>query len=251
MLLPKIALHGASPLLLLYLLVLQETVFASSFCFYDTVYLNRNGKEIKRIPAPATNVTRIVRTTYTTDDLYGSDSSQINHWQRGVSHPISKAEAKRTERLIKEGKYKEAWQTGNLIELRPLDERRADGRLMQLDNGNGKDREGNNREYASLIFADGTRKDIVGGITDPNGGDPEILIQERKKVIRYSHSHPSGTHETDHILHSFYPQAPSKGDIEACKGEIAVIFGRDTDKVYIYDSTGVIATLPTKAYIRL
>jgi len=226
MLLPKIALHGAPPLLLLYLLLLQEAVFANSLYFYDTVYLNRTGKEIKRVPAPATDVTYIVRTTYTTDDLYGADSSEINHWQRGLSHPISRVEAKRTETLIKEGKYNEAWHTGNLVELRPLDERRADGKLMQLDNGNGKDREGNNREYASIIFADGTRKDTMGGVTDPNGGDPEILIHERKKIIRYSHSHPSGTHEADHILHSFYPQAPSKGDIEACKGEMAVILAR-------------------------
>jgi len=251
MLLPKIALRGASPLLLLYLLQIQGMVFGNSLYFYDTVYLSRNGKEIKRVPGSAAEVTYIVRTTYTTDDLYGTDSSEINHWQRGLSHPISKAEAKRTETLIREGKYKEAWQTGNLVELRPLDERQADGRLMKLDNGNGKDREGNNREYASIIFEDGTRKDLVGGVTDPNGGDPEILIRETKKIIRYSHSHPSGTHEADHILHSFYPQAPSKGDIEACKGEMAVIFGRDTDKVYIYDSTGVIATLPTKVYIRL
>jgi hypothetical protein len=93
---------------------------------------------------------------------------------------------------------------------------------MELDNGNGKEREGNNREYASIIFEDGARKDIVGGVTDPNGGDPEILIHEKKKVIRYRHSHPSGTHEADHMLHSFYPQAPRNGDIEACKGEMAV-----------------------------
>lgn len=251
MLLPKIALSRASPVLLLFLLLWQEPVFASTLLLYDTVYLNRNGKEISRVPSAQTNKTYIVRTTCTTDCLYGDDSAKINHWQRGWVHSISKAEATKTETLIKKGKYEEARQTGNLVELRPLEERQADGRLMRLDNGKGKDRKANNREYESIIFADGTRKDTMGAVTNPNGEDPEIIIHERKKIVTYSHSHPSGYLEEAGILHSFYPQAPSKGDLEAArKGEIRVVFGRDTDKVYIYDSTGVIALLPTKVYTR-
>lgn len=252
MLLPKNALPRASSVLLLFLLPWQGSIFANPLFFYDTVYLNRNGKEIKRISNHQTDITYIVRTTSTTDDLYGADSARMQHWQRGWVHYISREDAKRTEALIKKGKYEEARQTGNLVELRPLKERKADGMLMQLDNGNGKDREANNREYASIIFADGARKDTMGNVTNPDGGDPEILISEKKKIIMYSHSHPSGYKEEDNILHSFYPQAPSKGDIEAArKGEVRVVFGRDTNKVYIYDSTGVIAAMPTKVYIHL
>jgi len=66
-----------------------------------------------------------------------------------------------------------------------------------------------------------------------------------------THSHPSGSKQVGNFTWSYYPQGPSKDDIsETPKGAAPrVVFGRGTDKVYIYDNTGVIAVLPTKKYV--
>lgn len=83
----------------------------------DIIYKDKNGKEIKRIIDEKIEKTFIVKTTKSTEELYGEEPEQIDNPLRGNSNPITEAEADRTESLIKSGKYEEAQQTGNLVEL--------------------------------------------------------------------------------------------------------------------------------------
>lgn len=247
MLLPKIALPWASPVLLLSLLLPQEMMFANSGSFDDTIYLNRRGEEIKRVPAPNSNTTFIIRTTQTTEDLYPKINSE-----RGISNPISSSEADKAEMLIKTGRFAEALRTGNLIELSPLAERRADAALMLYDNGRGGERPGNNREYASVMYRDGNRIEILGEVANPRDGGADIRVPCPETAKRYSHSHASGIKTVGDSTYHFYPQAPSMTDIHAASpGQLNIVFGRDTNLVYIYDSSGVLAVMPTKVYMHL
>ncbi|HWK04693.1 MAG TPA: hypothetical protein VNS58_13730 [Puia sp.] len=236
------------------LLLQQGALLANSLsrhCFYDTVYLDRNGTLLRRVPDPGITVTFIVRTTKKTEDLYGISPLDIENVERGISHPITLEEAEKTEDLIKAGKFEEAFQTGNLVELRPLAERQADGKLMLQDNGRQGDRPQNNREYATVIYNDGNRIEMLGVVSNPHDGGEDIKIPCWETVRRYSHSHASGIWQVGDSIWHFSPQAPSRTDILAASGgQTSIVFGRDSNLVYIYNSSGVIAVLPTKVYLK-
>lgn len=250
----KIALHWALSVLSIPLLLPQGTTYANSFFhpFYDTVYLNRSGKEITPGPHTKIHKTFIVRTTLTTEDLYGIIPEEKNHRQRGNVNSISEAKADTIENLIKKGKFEEARQAGNLVELRPLAERQADGIFILRDNGEGGEATKNNREYATIIYKGGRRQVKLGKVADPCKGGIGVDIPVSENIIMYSHSHPSGKKQVQGTPCYFYPQAPSKADIKkAPVKQTRVVFGRDSDLVYIYNRSGVIAALPTNVYITL
>jgi len=249
----KIALHWASPVLFIPLLLLQGTTFANFLHhFYDTVYLNSAGKKIRQAPGGTTMVTFIIKTIATNDSLYGTHPEEIANVQRGSCHPISAIEAARVEYLIMQKEYDSALQTGNLVKLRPLGERKMDGKVMLEDDGEGKDRPANNIEYATIVYKNGTRTQTASEPADPSKGGIHVAPPDLDSAITYTHSHPSGTRPAGIRTWSFYPQAPSKDDINLIvPGTTRVVFGRGSDLVYIYDGCGVIAALKTKDYLRL
>jgi hypothetical protein len=256
MLRPTIALHWATSVL--FLLLLQETTHANvlSRNFNDTVYLDRNGKEIKSAPGPGTTVTFLVKTILTTDMLFGTDSSEINNDQRGKSHPISEQEADRVEDLIKKGDYNKAIKTGNLVKLRPLAERQTDGKIMLQDSGGGKDTAANNREYATVLYKNGTRKIFKSPVGAPSKEPIHVDVPNLNNTITYTHSHPSGYVNVkmpdNKTKMSFYQQPPSKDDIALVPAGVnRIVFGRGSKLVYIYDGCGVIAVLATEDYMSL
>jgi hypothetical protein len=250
MLRPTIALHWAT--FLLFPLLLQGTAFADSFLnLYDTVYLDTIGQKIKKVPGPKPTVTYIVRTTQITDSLYkvsdGEDSNKIRGW----SHPILSREAIKTVNLIIAGKFKEALATKNLVELIPLTERKADYRSMRRDNGSGGIRPKNNQEYAVAVYKDSTRLKMAGKAYDPQFVGADVTPPCLDSVIICTHSHPSGSKNVNNHIWKF-SQPPSSIDINIARsGQTCIVFGRGSNFVYIYDSTGVIAVLPTKSYCSL
>ena len=248
------ALCRALLVLLVPLLLWQEGVLANFLSLpyiSDTVYLDRTGKLLRKVSNTGAAVTFIVRTTKKTDDLYGNRQQDQENAERGMAHPISPEEAEKTENLIKAGKFEEAFQTGNLVQLSPLAERQKDGQLMLKDNGRGGEKSRNNREYAIIIYQNDNRIEMMGTISNPHDGGADINIPRWQKIRRYSHSHASGLLQIGDSTWQFSPQAPSRTDIlAAADGQTSIVFGRDSDLVYIYDSSGVIAVLPTKAYLK-
>lgn len=210
-------------------------------------YLDRNGEKIGVHPYPGPNKTFIVRTTCSTDELYDTAANKVHHKMRGRSNPITPEEAQKTEQLILAKEYEKAMKTGNLVQLRPLAERKKDVAFFYQDDGSGKDSINDGREYVTIVHRNGWREEKRGEVSDPSKTGAACYVPEGAAM--YSHSHPSRVVTKGNIEYSFYPQAPSSDDIHTLKaGEIRVVFGRATDKVYLYNSTGVIAVLPTKNY---
>jgi hypothetical protein len=248
---PKIALHWASPALFIpFFLHGAANTGILPYSLYDTVYLDRNGQKINSVPS-ADTVTYLVKTTQSTDELYGPITPKVHQTKRGNSHPILSTEADATENLIKIGMFKEARESGNLVLLRPLIERKADGELMLWDRGSGGKKKRNNREYATAIYKDKCKVQFLGKVSKPYSDNTDIFIPCWDSVIVCTHSHPSGEGVLNDTTWN-YGQGPSNDDIEAVHpGQICIVFGRKSDTVYIYDSRGVIAALPTKSYMSL
>jgi RHS repeat-associated protein len=213
-------------------------------------YLDRNGNKIGD-DGVTDGKTYVVKTTKTTDDLYGTSEPEKNNPERGTSNPISKDAAKNTEKLIKDGKFEDAKKTGDLVELPSAQIRATDKANALQDNGNGGTTPANNKEYGRQTFQDGTTNTYTGDVFDPSKGGASVSYTEKSNnpSVDGSHSHPSGTVVDGNTTYSFYPQAPSKSDIgKVPAGQTRSVFGRATDKVYIYSNTGVIAVMPTNKY---
>jgi len=219
----------------------------------DTIYLDRNGKEINKGGSSPLEKTYIVRTTLTGGAIVQRRSDDNSHHvQPGKYHPILKKEAKRTEDLIRNGRFDEALATGNLIGLWPLSRRRADWGIVMQDNGKGDTVDANNCEYGITTAADSSRNTYKGPRRDPDsccGAYVDVLIS--RTALTNTHSHPSGTHNNS----SFY-QPPSGEDIKLAPAASSAgkaywtVFGMGSANVYLYDSSGVIAVLSIKRYIR-
>jgi|GEM_PF-3686418 len=213
------------------------------------IYLDRNGNPIGQSTTSEDSKTYIVRTTSNTEELYGTEAYEIHHPLRGRSSPILIKDADKTEQLIKIKKFEEAFETGNLILLRPLWERKADTKFMIQDDGSGIDAVKNSRENASVVFQNGQRLQILGNACDPCVGGAETRVPGGDSVSTYTHSHPSRRNKNGNETCMFYPQAPSSEDLKIVPyRQTRVVFGRATDKVYIYDSSGVLAVLSTENY---
>ena len=227
--------------------------FSSLLVPADTIYLNRNGKEIRRTGGGLPEKTFIVRTTCTTEDLYGPVANDSSRKQfRGISSSITKKEAKKTETLIRAGKYEEAHASGNLIELGSLALRVADWEHVSKDNGKGDTSSSNNREYGVDTYQDGRRVEKIGEVHNPCPGNTYPAIEASSGIITNTHSHPSGTRDQVTNTCSFDPQPPSGVDIRAVPAGSAywTVFAMGDKKVYLYNSTGVIAVLKIKRYVR-
>ena len=251
MLREKKAFRKASPILLVLLPLLISSTPGQPILRTQQaviIYLDRNGNPIGQTGTTEVSRTYIVRTTFNTEELYGNEEYEIYHPLRGRSSPISIKDAEKTEHLIKIQKFDEAMETGNLILLRPLWERRADAKFMKQDDGSGVDPVKDGREYASVIFQNGQRLQVLGKASDPCEGGADTYVP-KDSVIAYTHSHPSRKNETSIKTCRFYPQAPSIDDLKIVpSGQTRVVFGRGTDKVYIYDTSGVLAVLSTENY---
>jgi hypothetical protein len=222
----------------------------------DTIYLDRNGKILNKSDKRTRTdtdtrlmKTYIVKTTCTTDDLYNDNLLQ------GKSNPISKKEARRTERLIKDGKFNEALATDNLVELLPLELRNADWKHVMKDNGQGDTADANNREYGVDVYKNGRRVERTGAIHNPCPGhsNPDIPVTISGDLITNTHSHPSGTRSEEvNSKCSFDPQPPSSVDINSVPPQSGywTVFGMATGLVYLYNRTGVIAVMKIKRYIQ-
>ncbi|WP_343859872.1 hypothetical protein [Fulvivirga kasyanovii] len=204
----------------------------------DNIYLNEQGKEIFREKNDQPDRTFLIKTTKTTDQLYPEGTQED---QKGWSNPISKKEAKTTEKLIKAGNV-EGDHMDNLVELVDRDTRAEYDRISKQDDGKGgsvTSRPGNNVEYG---VREGRNGELVNGKGAPRAGGG--FIPGKWDM----HSHPSGQTRSSDGLYYGAVQAPSKHDITtATKNEY--IIGRRENTVYIYNTSGVIATIPQKYFV--
>ena len=140
--------------------------------------------------------------------------------------------------------------------------------IVNQDNGKGGTSDANNREYGGRIKNDGTVVESpMGPVRDP-ATDPNASIS----ITSYGnqstfHSHPSGS-KTDSSTSnnisgsssatlggttttSSWGNAPSNqgGDIQNSGTATNYVFSRSNGTVYIYNNTGVKATIPQKYFV--
>jgi hypothetical protein len=133
--------------------------------------------------------------------------------------------------------------------------------IVNKDDGKGGTTDANNREYGGRIKGNG---EVIESPAGPIV-NPLVDKEARIDITSYGnqstfHSHPSGTRVEGNsnsntvggstISGSFF-HAPSyqKGDVENSGTSVNYVFSRGNGTVYIYNNTGVIATLPQKYFV--
>jgi RHS repeat-associated protein len=220
----------------------------------DNIYLNESGKEIYRVKNDQPDRTFVIKTTQSTDKIYSSD--ELAQGYAATSNPISKSDARHTEQEISKGNL-----TGdhmnNVVEI----ENKSTLKAMynsgpSSDNGNGGTSDANNREYGGTVNKDGTvTASPAGDVRSPKTDLTADVTQTITSNTRTSfHDHPSGT-LTEGASNSTvggttttysFMQGPSNQDVHNAGSQATYEFGRGSGIIYIYNNTGVIATLPDK-----
>ena len=182
---------------------------------------------------------RYDETTLGTDGLY---SGNITEWEWNNTWP-----KKRDNRFYKK-QFREyaAFDSNsiayeNSIEIEGSRENRQKAiDIISKDNGNGGTRDENNREYGGHFTKEGVREVEAGPVAKP--GDKYVSVTLLFPNHTF-HSHPSGDNTGGFL------QFPSKTDLDNTGETISYVFGRGNNTTYIFNSSGVLATIPTSRFV--
>lgn len=139
--------------------------------------------------------------------------------------------------------------------------------IVNKDDGSGGTKPENNREYGGVLNLEGTvQESPAGPVTNPLTSTQASITHKSYKSESTFHSHPSGTSSTGSknnnsmgsstsiggtTTDGYFRRAPSNagGDIANSNSKVNYVFARSTGTVYIYNNTGVIATVPQKYFV--
>lgn len=212
----------------------------------DDIYLNRNGKEIFRVENDQPDRTFVVKTTTTTKQLYDGGTRD------GNTNPISKDAAKNTEKLIKSGNV-DGEHMSNTVQIANADtQQEMLDHVSQDDGKGGVMTEANLKSMNSSNFKEFSGNiDENGKVVDKTSGPvslPMAGVEQIEAGGSYDfHSHPSGQYMDKDGSTRGFTQPTSNRDISGAKGT-EYTFGMKSQKVYVYDKTGVIAIIPFKNF---
>ncbi|HXU27889.1 MAG TPA: hypothetical protein VN698_11715, partial [Bacteroidia bacterium] len=186
---------------------------------------------------------------------------------------ISKAQEKETEKFIKNNSGNtEAFKNNSIAYDNSVaiegkaDVRQAMVNEVSKDNGKGGTSNANNREYGGIVDKDETVTttkpgDVAKPKTDPDASINFQSVTDNTKIL--FHSHPSGTFVaggqqqaepgsysiSTSTTVSHYVQAPSEIDISNIGNKTGYVFGMKSGTVYIYNSSGIQATIPINRFV--
>ena len=183
----------------------------------------------------ADNKVYVIKTTKSTTALYGSGPKS----EKGNSNPISAKDAAETEKKIKAGQFDNSVMK-NVVEIESMSVLKQMKTEVSKDNGTGGTSAANNTEYGGLVFK---HISIIpakpGPASDPSKNQNASISSTLDLTF---HSHPSGAKKTK-LGTALWVQPPSHTDISTAKGT-QYVFGMRDKRLYIYNSSGVIATVP-------
>ena len=222
----------------------------------DDIYLNESSKEIYRVENDQPDRTFVIKTTKSTSQVY--TQNEIQAGIAGTSNPISKQAAKNTEAQISAGNVS-GDHMQNVVQIENQGNRQGMSDIAKQDNGKGGTGDANNREYGGTINYNGTLSESPpGAVANPAeqsvASITHTITGQTKSTF---HSHPSGT-VVDRpgantvggtTTTSSFMQGPSSHDIATSGSNSNYVFGRSSGTVYIYNDTGVIATMPMKRFV--
>jgi hypothetical protein len=136
--------------------------------------------------------------------------------------------------------------------------------IVNQDNGKGGESDANNREYGGRVRSTGeVVESLAGPVTNPLVNPSASIDITSSPNQSTFHSHPSGTRTESSTGVSggttiggttttgSFQNAPSNvgGDVGNSGARINYVFSRGNGTVYIYNNTGVIATIPQKYFV--
>jgi len=162
---------------------------------------------------------------------------------------ISEKDSRDAEKYLRRGNIDEVKVQLNIIPM--LDNRTIQKLLDTIwDSGMNLHKTNDFREYGGIIRKDHSFTFNIGGIANPCSTKNPVVDTGKGGIADY-HSHPSGEGDTIEVdgtkRRCSFVQAVSKNDQrEMHRGRFGYVFAmRDSfHLIYIYDSTGIRATLP-------
>jgi RHS repeat-associated protein len=212
----------------------------------DNYYFDEDGTTIGIIRKTGDDKWFVIKTMQTTEIMYNEESAE-----NGNSNPITSDQAMDARSRIWDAcnRGSERDIPTNLIQEIPNQSQFDASWDFIQDDGKGGTTPNNNREYNwNYRRKFDARHNTIGwevyfgemsNVADPSA---DAIISSHPKG---NHTHPSGTNNG----HSWV-QPPSKTDIENLSegGRPKRVWGMRSRTIYIYDNTGVIATIPFSAY---
>jgi len=200
---------------------------------FDSLYYNERGKLIYKTSYNKPEKSFVIRTSKGINEIFTELPSNDSEPVAPVVS-ISKAKARRIESLIRRGAVSDPLVSDNVV---PLLNRETLIKMYQSIMA----RRGSGNE--NTVSENGGFVDQYGNVFEADSTRPRINNHSTNGLVYY-HSHPDGI-KTEQGRPYIYIQGPSKQDIETTSSAATgYVFGMSSKLVYVYNSNGVIATLP-------
>lgn len=225
----------------------------------DTLFFySERGKLLLCITEVNSSATYVIKTRRTSADIYWdwihrNERSSSSYFDTANVRSISRPLARRVKRRIKKGII-DSLVEANIIPV--LDKKWVKKMYDTIpDSGKGHRRKTDYREYGGIMKTDSSFTFQVGDSTNPcSKSDPAINIKDTGAIraLVFYHSHPSGMEDGFNDLRQpidcSFVQGPSLKDQQAVGAKKGYLFSmrQGYHCIFIYDSTGIIATLPFK-----
>ena len=202
----------------------------------DDRYYNESGAQIRKVENDKPDRNFVIKTTKSTSQMYG----KAGYTHKGNSNSISKKAAANTEANIAKGNLK-GDHMNNVIQIPATPTVKKMLAIVSKDNGKAGSAASNNREYGGFEKNGAVTAAKPGDVFDPKKGNVASISGD----VDF-HSHPSGVLRVGGMTGT-YVQPPSREDIQAASGQ-EYVFGRGDKTLYIYDNSGVRATIPSSTF---
>jgi RHS repeat-associated protein len=202
--------------------------------------------------------------------VYVIKTTQTSFDSGAPSAGITKDQAKQTEQYIKANSGNTAaFGEGNIANANSVEiegsasTRQSMVNIVNQDNGKGGTSDANNREYGGEVSIRGeVTAATPGAVSNPSvNSEASVNTPSFGEDTRADfHSHPSGSVSVTTgggantiggattTTYSF-GQAPSQHDVNNSGANSNYVFGRSSGTVYIYNSSGVQATVPQRYFV--
>lgn len=204
--------------------------------------------------------------------VYAMKTTQKDFDSKANSAGISKKDYKSTVAFIKSNSGNSDAFSGNntaysnSVEIEgSQDTRQAMSDAVSQDNGRGGTDANNNREYGGAVDKNGNVTVATpGDVANPSvQSEASVTITTTSNTNSTFHSHPSGSVVVGGNSNSSgastsiggttttysFAQAPSQTDIRNAGSHTGYVFGKGNNTVYIYNSSGVVATIPMNRFV--
>jgi hypothetical protein len=253
-------------ILLSFSIVHPDNVFAISNWNDTAYYFNERGQLLYCDVHATEAISYVIKTKKPNSEIFQDiphDDATVQlspDYDTALVSNISKPTARRVAWLIKHGKVNDPLVLENVVPIldKRIIRRMYDNIISRCASGNA------HQEHGGVVFPDGTVTCITGDLSNAKWLQGASLCIKEKALIYY-HSHPDAYLEqrsinnltdahnpnqvrfsqTSEVKTISYVQGPSRQDQESVGEGTGYVFGiKANGLIYIYDKTGVKATLP-------